>query len=73
MNGCVQGLGHQNGSSDAEILLTGDEAGTAEVGRYANALKNRRQGDKGFDVSNGKVVDAGRDGSGTSSLDGGGK
>lgn len=47
----VQRFGHENGACDGEVVLVGDQGGTAEIGAGANTLDDARQGDEGFAIA----------------------
>ena len=57
----VQGLSDEDGARNAEVGLTGDEAGAAEVGGCADAFEHGGEGDEGFWVGVGEAVGAGCD------------
>lgn len=46
----MESLGHENRTCDRQVLLAGDQGGTAEVGGSANTLKDRRQSDEALHI-----------------------
>lgn len=62
----VKSLSDQDRACNGQVVLAGDQRGTAEVGRSANALEDGREGDEALDILVGEGVGALLDGLDTS-------
>jgi len=69
----VKRFGDEDRAGHTEVFLAGDESSTTEVGRGANTLKDRSEGDEGLGILEREVISASSDGSGASTGDGAGQ
>ena len=69
----VNGLGHQDGACDGQVVLAGDERSGTEVGRSTDALKDRSEAQEALRVRVRERVGASLDGCHASLLQGTGK
>lgn len=52
----MKGFGDENGASDTEVFLAGDQTRASQVGRRADTLEDRGQGNERLGVGVREVV-----------------